>query len=59
MTTPEPRIQKTPGVMGGEACVRRTRIPVWTLVLARKLGRTDADLLADFPGLVPADLDAA
>ena len=29
-------IQKTPGVSGGYACVRNTRIPVWTLVSLRQ-----------------------
>jgi uncharacterized protein (DUF433 family) len=58
MTADEPLIQKTPGVMGGEACVRRTRISVWILVGYRKLGVTDARLLEFYPGLTQADLDA-
>ena len=29
-------IQKIPGVCGGHACVRNTRIPVWTLVSLRQ-----------------------
>ena len=32
-------IQKTPGVCGGYACVRQTRIPVWTLVSFRDVNR--------------------
>src|SRR4051794_26845027 len=44
-------IQKTPGVCGGDACVGNTRIPVWTLVEFKRLGRTDDELLADFPSL--------
>ena len=59
MTTNEPLIQKTPGVMGGEACIRRTRISVWILVGYRKLGMTDAELLESYPGLTQRDLDAA
>jgi uncharacterized protein (DUF433 family) len=59
MTPTEPRIRKTPGVIGGDACVRRTRIAVWMLVEGKKLGRTDADLLTDFPDLTQEDLDAA
>ena len=59
MTTDEPLIQKTPNVMGGEACIRRTRIAVWGLVEARRLGITDAQLLVDFPTLSQEDLDAA
>lgn len=53
------RIRHTEGVAGGDACVRDTRIAVWTLVQLKKLGRSDAQLLADFPGLAQEDLDAA
>ena len=52
-------IQKTPGVCGGNACVRDTRIPVWTLQRLKDLGRSDEQLLEDFPTLLPADLPAA
>ena len=58
MTPAEPLIRKTPGVIS-DACVRRTRIAVWMLAEAKKLGRTDAELLADFPDLTQEDLDAA
>jgi type III restriction enzyme len=34
------RIQKTPGVCGGAARIRNTRIPVWTIVQLPQLGRT-------------------
>ena len=59
MTADEPLIQKTPGVMGGEACIRRTRISVWILVGYRNLGVSDARLLEFYPGLRQQDLDAA
>jgi uncharacterized protein (DUF433 family) len=59
MTTDEPAIRKTPGVNGGDACIRRTRIAVWMLVEWKRFGRTDADLLSDFPGLTQDDLNAA
>jgi uncharacterized protein (DUF433 family) len=52
-------IQKTPGVIGGDACIRDTRIAVWMLVELRRLGLTDAELLADYPTLTQRDLDAA
>ena len=52
-------IRKTPGVAGGSACVRDTRIAVWTLWRLRELGRTDAQLLEDYPSLTPQDLAAA
>jgi uncharacterized protein (DUF433 family) len=59
MTSTDAAIQKTLNVMGGEACIRRTRISVWILVQARKLGISDAQLLSDYPGLTSDDLDAA
>jgi uncharacterized protein (DUF433 family) len=58
-TADEPLIRKTPNVMGGEACIRRTRIPVWGLVESKQLGLTDARLLMDYPTLTQQDLDAA
>ena len=36
-------IQHTPGVCGGNACIRNTRIPVWTLVSLRSQGATDSE----------------
>jgi uncharacterized protein (DUF433 family) len=55
---PEGAIRHTAGVVGGDACVRDTRIAVWTLVQLKKLGRNEEQLLGDFPGLKPEDLDA-
>ena len=52
------RITKRPGVCGGDACIRGHRIPVWVLVGYRRLGKSDADLLRDYPSLTPADLEA-
>ena len=59
--TTESLIRKTPGVMGGEACIRRTRIAVWNLVAMKRLGFSDEHILyQDFPGqLTQEDLDAA
>ncbi|HSH79522.1 MAG TPA: DUF433 domain-containing protein [Herpetosiphonaceae bacterium] len=51
-----PGIEKTPGVQGGDACIVRTRIPVWTLEAYRRLGWDDAQILANFPTLRPVDL---
>jgi uncharacterized protein (DUF433 family) len=42
-------ITKTPGVCGGEACIAGTRITVWLLVEAQKLGIRKSQLLQDFP----------
>jgi len=49
-------IGRTPGVMGGDACIRQTRIPVWLLVSLRQQGATEAYLLEDYPTLTAADL---
>jgi uncharacterized protein (DUF433 family) len=54
-----PGIDKTPGVCGGEARVMRTRIPVWTLEQARRLGVSEASLLASYPTLAAEDLGNA
>lgn len=51
-----PGIEKTSGVCGGEPCIVRTRIPVWLLEQARRLGATDAELLRSYPTLRAADL---
>ena len=64
MMTAEPSVQSlqirhTAGVCGGVACVRETRIPVWLLVRLKQLGRAEADLVTDYPGLTAADLDTA
>ena len=49
-------IEKKEGVMGGVACIRRTRIPVWLLYRARQLGLGEGDLLKSYPGLTAEDL---
>lgn len=54
-----PGIDSTPGVLGGEARIVRTRIPVWVLVQARRLGATEADLLRSYPTLRAEDLTNA
>jgi uncharacterized protein (DUF433 family) len=51
-----PGIEMTPGVCGGEPCIVRTRIPVWLLEQARRLGANDSDLLRSYPTLRAADL---
>ena len=53
------RIRSSPGIMGGDACVRNTRIPVWLLVAHKKDGFGDGRILANFPQLSAADLIAA
>jgi uncharacterized protein (DUF433 family) len=51
-------IQKTPGVSGGHACIRNTRIPVWTLVSLRQQGATEQEILRNYPGITIDDLTA-
>ena len=51
-----PGIESTPGVCGGEPCIVRTRIPIWVLVQARRLGTSEADLLRAYPTLRAEDL---
>lgn len=54
-----PGIETLPGVAGGEPCIVRTRIPVWVLEQARRLGVHEADLLRAYPGLRAEDLTSA
>ncbi len=51
-------ISKKPDRCGGDACIRDTRIPVWTLVNYRRLGASESKLLRMFPTLTAGDLDA-
>jgi len=51
-----PGIEKTPGVMGGAACIIRTRIPVWALANYRRLGWSEARLLENYPTLRAVDI---
>jgi uncharacterized protein (DUF433 family) len=54
-----PGIDSTPDVLGGEPRIVRTRIPVWVLVQARRLGASEADLLRSYPTLRAEDLTNA
>jgi uncharacterized protein (DUF433 family) len=51
-----PGIDANPGVCGGDVCIMRTRIPVWVLVQAKRLGISEADLLRSYPALRAEDL---
>ncbi len=51
-----PGIESQPDVCGGDPCIVRTRIPVWLLVQARRLGSSEADLLRAYPTLRAEDL---
>ena len=56
LETPWQGIHKTAGVMGGEACIRDTRIPVWLLVSYSRLGLSESQLLDSYPTLTATDL---
>jgi uncharacterized protein (DUF433 family) len=51
-----PAIERGSAVAGGAACIVRTRIPVWVLENYRRLGWTEARILANYPTLRAADL---
>lgn len=52
-------IESTPGVCGGEPRIVRTRIPVWVLEQARRLGVSESELLRAYPTLRAEDLTNA
>jgi uncharacterized protein (DUF433 family) len=54
-----PGIDTIDGICGGEPVIVRTRIPVWVLEQARRLGSTEADILRLYPGLHAEDLASA
>ena len=54
-----PGIESSPEVCGGEPCIVRTRIPVWMLEHARRLGTSESELLAAYPTLRAEDLTNA
>jgi uncharacterized protein (DUF433 family) len=54
-----PGIDSRPGVCGGSARIIRTRIPIWLLEALRRNGRSEAELLADYPTLTAEDLTNA
>ncbi|HEX3742787.1 MAG TPA: DUF433 domain-containing protein [Bryobacteraceae bacterium] len=51
-----PGIDSSPGVCGGEACIVRTRVPVWALEQSRRLGMSEDQLLRSYPTLRAEDL---
>ena len=51
-----PGVESRPGVCSGEPCIVPTRIPVWVLEQARRLGTSEAELLRSYPTLRAEDL---
>ena len=45
-----------PGVLGGSACIVRTRIAVWMLESYRRLGWSEATILSNYPTPRAVDL---
>ncbi|MBD2111492.1 MULTISPECIES: DUF433 domain-containing protein [Cyanophyceae] len=56
LSRPSLGVTKIPEVMGGDACIANTRLPVWLFISLRQQGATDAELLESYPHLTAADL---
>ncbi|MDP3001262.1 MAG: DUF433 domain-containing protein [Bryobacterales bacterium] len=54
-----PGVESRAEVCGGEPCLVRTRVPVWVLERARRLGASDETLLRCYPTLRAEDLSNA
>jgi len=54
-----PGVESRVEVAGGHPCIVRTRIPVWLLEQARRLGTSEAELLNAYPTLRAEDLTNA
>ena len=53
------RITFDPAVMGGKPCIRGMRVTVGMVVGLVAAGRLEAEILAAYPYLEPADIRAA
>jgi uncharacterized protein (DUF433 family) len=53
------RIVRVPGVAGGEAVIRGTRVTLRTLLASLAEGATVEEILGDFPTLTAEDVRAA
>ena len=51
-----PGVESIANVCGGEPCIVRSRIPIWLLEQARRLGTSEAGLLQAYPMLRAQDL---
>jgi len=51
-----PGVESIHGVCGGASVIVRTRIPIWLLEQARRLGTSEAELLRAYPSLRAEDL---
>ena len=55
----EQRITVNPGVRSGKPCIKGTRITVYDVLEYLAGGMTEAQLLSDFPDLIPEDIRAS
>ncbi len=52
-------IEKTVDVCGGSARIKNTRIPVWSIVEAKKMNFGDDRILASYPAISLIDIENA
>lgn len=52
------RITIEPGKRSGQPCIRGLRITVWDVLGWLAAGKTEAEILSDYPELEPADFRA-
>ncbi len=57
-TALDDRIVRDPAIMGGEAVIRGTRVPLRTILATLAEGVSESEILADFPSLTREDLRA-
>jgi len=55
----ESRIVRDTRICGGEPVFKGTRVTLRTVLASLAAGDSSEDILADFPGLQPADVQAA
>lgn len=53
------RIVSNPAVMGGQICIKGTRIPVSVVLDNLAAGLSEAEIIASYPSLVGDDVRAA
>ena len=53
------RITFTPGVMGGQACIRGMRFPVSLVVFLVANGMTTEEIIKEYPDIEPEDIKDA
>ncbi len=59
LTHYEQRIVRDPGICGGEPVFKGTRVTLRTVLASLAAGDSAEEILADFPGLKPEDIQAA